>query len=119
MRIECISKTLTLLGFDVAAFVFLAGLVGVGASGNVRADDWPKQGLKIVVPFPVGGSNDLAARLVAESIRGRLGQTVTVDNKPGANGGLGVESVLASAKDNHTFLVGSDSVSYSQFFVRS
>ena len=59
MRIECISKTLTLLGFDVAAFVFLAGLVGVGASGNVRADDWPKQGLKIVVPFPVGGSKPI------------------------------------------------------------
>jgi tripartite-type tricarboxylate transporter receptor subunit TctC len=80
------------------------------------ADDWPKQGLKFVVPFPVGGSNDIAARLVGEVLRTRLGQTVTVDNKPGANGALGVENVLASAKDNHSFLVASDSVSLLPLF---
>ncbi len=80
------------------------------------ADDWPKQGLKFVVPFPVGGSNDIAARLVGEVLRARLGQTVTVDNKPGANGALGVENVLASAKDNHSFLVASDSVSLLPLF---
>jgi tripartite-type tricarboxylate transporter receptor subunit TctC len=80
------------------------------------ADDWPKQGLKFVVPFPVGGSNDIAARLVGESVRTRLAQTVTVDNKPGANGALGVESLLSSAKDNHGFLVASDSVSLLPLF---
>jgi tripartite-type tricarboxylate transporter receptor subunit TctC len=80
------------------------------------ADDWPKQGLKFVVPFPVGGSNDIAARLVGEVVRTRLGQTVTVDNKPGANGALGVENLLASAKDNHSFLVASDSVSLLPLF---
>ena len=80
------------------------------------ADEWPKQGLKFVVPFPVGGSNDIAARLVGESVRARLGQSVTVDNKPGANGALGVESVLSTAKDNHSFLIASDSVSLLPLF---
>jgi tripartite-type tricarboxylate transporter receptor subunit TctC len=80
------------------------------------AQDWPKQGLKFVVPFPVGGSNDLAARLVGEAIRPRLGQSVVVDNKPGANGALGVEIMLASAKDNHSFLIASDSVSLLPLF---
>jgi tripartite-type tricarboxylate transporter receptor subunit TctC len=80
------------------------------------ADDWPKQGLKFVVPFPAGGSNDIAARVVGEVLRTRLGQSITVENKPGANGALGVENMLANAKDNHTFLVASDSVSLLPLF---
>ena len=61
-----------------------------------------------VVPFPAGGSNDVAARLVAEGVRQRLGQSVLVDNKPGANGAVGVEAMLRAPKDQHTFLVASD-----------
>jgi tripartite-type tricarboxylate transporter receptor subunit TctC len=95
---------------------FLASLFFSGLIGHAGADEWPKQGLRWVVPFPVGGSNDIAARLVGESVRGRIGQTVTVDNKPGGNGSLGVDSVLASAKDAHTFLVASDSVSLLPLF---
>jgi tripartite-type tricarboxylate transporter receptor subunit TctC len=88
----------------------------LGFSTPTMADDWPKQGLKFVVPFPVGGSNDIAARLVGESVRVRLGQAITVDNKPGANGALGVESVLSTAKDQHSFLIASDSVSLLPLF---
>jgi tripartite-type tricarboxylate transporter receptor subunit TctC len=64
----------------------------------------------LVVPFPPGGSNDVVARVVGESIRKRIGLTVVVDNKPGANGALGVDAVLRAPKDHHTFLVASDSV---------
>jgi tripartite-type tricarboxylate transporter receptor subunit TctC len=95
--------------------VFLSALL-LGVVGNSIADEWPKQGLRWVVPFPVGGSNDIAARSVGESVRSRIGQTVTVDNKPGGNGSLGVDSVLAGAKDAHTFLVASDSVSLLPLF---
>jgi tripartite-type tricarboxylate transporter receptor subunit TctC len=70
----------------------------------------------LVVPFPPGGSNDVAARVVAESARKRLGQAVVVDNKPGANGALGVQAVLRAPKDHHTFLVASDSVSLLPLF---
>lgn len=103
----------TFTGIVACAVFALAGLM---ASRLAQADDWPKQGLRVVVPFPVGGSNDFAARVVAESIRVRLGQTVTIDNKPGGNGALGVDSVLASGKDNHTFLVASDSVALLPLF---
>jgi tripartite-type tricarboxylate transporter receptor subunit TctC len=98
------------------ARVFFTALALVSFFGITNADEWPKQGLRWVVPFPVGGSNDIAARLVGDSVRGRLGQAVTVDNKPGGNGSLGVDSVLANAKDGHTFLVASDSVSLLPLF---
>jgi tripartite-type tricarboxylate transporter receptor subunit TctC len=58
----------------------------------------------------------VAARVVAESARKRLGQAVVVDNKPGANGALGVQAVLRAPKDHHTFLVASDSVSLLPLF---
>ncbi len=92
-------------------------MLGLGVAPLVgHAQEWPTKPLTLVVPFPPGGSNDLAARVVAEGVRQRLGQPVTVDNKPGANGSLGVESVLRAPKDHHTFLIASDSVSLLPLF---
>ena len=85
------------------------GLVLAPVAG--LAQDWPSKPVSLVVPFPPGGSNDVAARAVADSLRKRIGQTVVVDNKPGANGALGVDAVLRAPKDQHSFLVASDSVS--------
>ena len=86
------------------------------APSGVWAQEWPNKSISLVVPFPAGGSNDVVARLVGESVRKRLGQPVLVDNKPGANGSLGVETTLRGAKDQHTFLVASDSVSLLPLF---
>lgn len=86
------------------------------APSGVWAQEWPTKSISLVVPFPAGGSNDVVARLVGESVRKRLGQPVLVDNKPGANGSLGVETTLRGAKDQHTFLVASDSVSLLPLF---
>ncbi len=86
------------------------------APSIARAQDWPAKSMSFVVPFPPGGSNDIAARVVAEGVRQRLGQTVVIDNKPGANGALGVDAVLRAPKDHHTFLVASDSVSLLPLF---
>lgn len=91
----------------------LASMLGAHWS---MAQDWPSRPISFVVPFPPGGSNDVVARLVGENIRKRLGQAVLVDNKPGANGSLGVEATLRTAKDQHTFLVASDSVSLLPLF---
>lgn len=82
----------------------------------VQAQEWPSKPITLIVPFPAGGSNDVAARVMGESVRKRLGQTVVVDNKPGANGSLGVDAVLRAPKDHHTFLVASDSVSLLPLF---
>lgn len=97
-----------------AALVSLLGLAIAPALS--QAQEWPGKSLTFVVPFPAGGSNDLAARVVGEGVRQRLGHTVVIDNKPGANGALGVESVLRAPKDHHTFLVASDSVSLLPLF---
>lgn len=80
------------------------------------AQEWPAKSLTFVVPFPAGGSNDIAARVVAEGVRKRLAQTVVIENKAGANGTLGVEAVLRAPKDQHTFLIASDSVSLLPLF---
>jgi tripartite-type tricarboxylate transporter receptor subunit TctC len=100
------SRRLSLLMLLGLALTPIAGL----------AQEWPSKAITLVVPFPPGGSNDVAARVVAESVRKRLGQTVVVDNKPGANGALGVDAVLRAPKDHHTFLVASDSVSLLPLF---
>ncbi len=80
------------------------------------AQEWPAKSLTFVVPFPAGGSNDIAARLIAEGVRKRLGQSVVIDNKGGANGALGVDAVLRAPKDQHTYLIASDSVSLLPLF---
>lgn len=81
-----------------------------------KAQEWPAKSVTFVVPFPAGGSNDVVARVVAEGVRKRFGQAVVVDNKPGANGALGVDAVLRAPKDHHSFLVASDSVSLLPLF---
>ena len=95
----------------------LLALCGLAlGAGTVGAQEWPTKPVTLVVPFPPGGSNDVAARVVAESVRKRIAQPVVVENKPGANGALGVDAVLRAPKDAHTFLVASDSVSLLPLF---
>ncbi|MEN9538857.1 MAG: hypothetical protein RLZZ126_1092 [Pseudomonadota bacterium] len=100
--------------FRRLALVSLAGLALWPFSAH--AQDWPVKSMGFVVPFPPGGSNDIAARVVAEGVGKRFGHSVVIDNRPGANGALGVESVLRAPKDHHTFLVASDSVSLLPLF---
>jgi tripartite-type tricarboxylate transporter receptor subunit TctC len=95
----------------------LISLAGLALSPLLaHAQEWPIKSMSWVVPFPAGGSNDIAARVLAEGVGKRLSQSVVIDNKPGANGSLGVDAVLRAPKDHHTFLVASDSVSLLPLF---
>ncbi len=95
----------------------LLSLLGLAVAPTAAlAQEWPRKSLTFVVPFPAGGSNDIAARVVAEGIRKGLGQAVVIENKAGANGALGVEAVLRAPNDQHTFLIASDSVSLLPLF---
>jgi tripartite-type tricarboxylate transporter receptor subunit TctC len=107
------SNTLLLRSRRLSLWMLL-GLALTPVAG--LAQDWPTKPVTLVVPFPPGGSNDVVARVVGESVRKRIGQAVVVDNKPGANGALGVDAVLRAPKDHHTFLVASDSVSLLPLF---
>ena len=75
------------------------------------AADWPSRPIHFVVPFPPGGSTDVAARVVGDYVSRTLGQQVVVENKSGANGNIGMEYVAKSAADGYTVLIGTDAVS--------
>jgi len=89
-----------------ALFVLGAGMVAPAA---LRAQQgWrPTQPIRIVVPFPPGGTNDLMARPVADVMRTRFGQPVVVDNRAGAGGTIGATQVARAAPDGHMLLVTS------------
>jgi tripartite-type tricarboxylate transporter receptor subunit TctC len=79
-------------------------LLCLAFAGAAGADVWPSRVIKFVVPFGPGGANDLVARAVAEGVSKQLGQTVIVENKPGAGSVLGADLVAKSAPDGYTFL---------------
>ena len=66
---------------------------------------YPNQPIKFVVPYSPGGLPDTVARIYAQRLTDKLGQSVVVDNKPGANGVVAAQVLASSAKDGHTFLV--------------
>jgi tripartite-type tricarboxylate transporter receptor subunit TctC len=76
------------------------------APGFALAQAWPTHTIRLVVAGPAGGSADLAARIIADPLAKELGQTVIVDNKPGAAGAIAVGDLLHSPRDGHTLLVG-------------
>lgn len=67
------------------------------------AQAWPAKPIRIIVPYPPGGFTDVTARLIGQKLQERLGQTVLVDNKAGANGTIGVAELARSAADGTTF----------------
>jgi tripartite-type tricarboxylate transporter receptor subunit TctC len=77
------------------------------AAFPVFADTWPSRPIKLVIPFSPGGSTDITARVLADGLRPVLGQTVLVENRPGASGNIAGDAVAKSAPDGYTFLVSS------------
>lgn len=67
---------------------------------------WPTKSLRFVVPYPPGGPLDTMARLLAEKARATLGQTIVVENKPGAGGNIGADIVAKAAPDGYTLVMG-------------
>ena len=73
--------------------------------GAARADDYPSHAVRIVVPFPAGGSNDIIARILAQKLSERTGQQFVVENRGGAGGNIGADAVAKSSPDGYTLLV--------------
>jgi tripartite-type tricarboxylate transporter receptor subunit TctC len=78
--------------------------VVLAATGGSRADNFPTKPIRLVVPYPAGGSTDLMARMLQEPLTKILGQPVIVDNKPGAAGAIGSREVAGAVADGHTLV---------------
>ena len=87
-------------GVALAAFLAVAL-----APGLASAQQYPTQPIRIIVPNPAGGLPDTLSRIVGKRLQERIGQPVVIENRPGANAGIGTAALTASAPDGYTFIM--------------
>jgi tripartite-type tricarboxylate transporter receptor subunit TctC len=92
------------MGNLVKAFVLTALLA---ATATAQAQDYPSKPIRLVIPFPPGGPNDIIGRVLAQKMQELLRQTVIIDNRAGAGGGLGTDNVAKSEPDGYTIAISS------------
>jgi len=83
----------------------LGSLALVGAPVRAQNDVWPSKPIRLIVPFPPGGPTDTVARIVGQQLSDRLGQSVIIENRPGATGSIGTAQVAKSEPDGYTLTV--------------
>src|SRR5262245_26909443 len=88
----------------LAAILMLA----CAAPATALAQAWPQKPIKMIVPFPAGGGTDFIARVAAKHLSDRLGQQVFIENRGGANGGVGLQALMQSDPDRYTIPTSSD-----------
>jgi tripartite-type tricarboxylate transporter receptor subunit TctC len=98
------SVSLRAIGFALLAVALF------GTTATVSAQTWPTRPVRFVVPFTAGSSPDVTARLIATRLTESLGQTVLIENRPGAAGIIGAEAVAKATPDGHTLLYPVNSV---------
>ncbi len=92
--------------FNTLGAVAALSATGLGSGLVMAQDAWPSKPIKLVVPFPPGGSSDIMGRLVAEGIAKHINATLIVDNKPGGTTQIGSELVANAQPDGYTLLEG-------------
>src|ERR1051326_4712091 len=84
-------------------------LAAFALAAPANAQTFPSKVIRIIVPYPAGGSVDLTARVIAKNLQDSVGQSVIVENKPGANAAIGIDALMRSDPDGHTLIILSDS----------
>ena len=79
----------------------------MAAPAIVRAQAWPTKQIRMIAPYPPGGGVDTVSRAFSEKMSPKLGQTIVVDNQPGAGGTIGAAALARSPADGHTLMIGS------------
>ena len=95
----------------LAAAAVAGGNLLLGAEARAQGDSFPSKPVRVVVPYAPGGALDTVARLVAQRLGERLGQTFVIDNKPGANNIIGMENVARAQPDGYTLLFAAAPIS--------
>ena len=88
------------------AAALLAALLAIPAGAAAQAQSWPQRPVKFILPFGAGSATDVAARLMTDKLQARWGQSVVIDNRPGADGLLAINAFV-SANDDHVLLYSS------------
>ncbi len=99
-----LSRLCSAIGHAALATLMLAG------TPAMAAENYPSSTIRLVVPYPPGGTTDIVGRLVAEQMQARLGQPVIVENKAGAGGNIGAATVAKAAADGYTLLLTASNV---------
>lgn len=94
----------------MAVAAFGTGML-LGATSHA-AESYPTRPIRLIVPFPPGGSNDIIGRLLGQQLGERVGQTVVIDNRPGAGSTLGIDIASKSAPDGYTMVIISAAYSF-------
>jgi len=85
--------------------VLLVGVTALAAAANANSAEFPARPIRLVVPYAAGGPTDILGRLMADFLGRDLGQAAFVENKSGANGAIGAETVARAEADGYTLLV--------------
>ena len=103
----------------IATLAIAAAAMSLASGSTFAQGTYPNKPITIVVSYPAGGDTDALARLLAEKLATRLGQTVLVDNKPGASGTIGNAFVAKSAPDGHTLLMTPNTISIATLVLKA
>jgi tripartite-type tricarboxylate transporter receptor subunit TctC len=96
------SSSLRCLSPNRRAFLQSCAAALLATSGASAQDSWPSRLVKVVVPYPAGGSTDVLTRIIADQMKQITGQSFVVENRPGASGNIGTAGVVGSAPDGYT-----------------
>jgi len=88
-----------------ASLRWLCAILSAALSWAAAAQTYPSQPIRMIAPFPPGGSVDITARLIAEPLAAQLGQRIIVDNRSGASGNIGMEAAARAAPDGYTIVL--------------
>jgi tripartite-type tricarboxylate transporter receptor subunit TctC len=92
----------------------LSAIAGASRPASAQSS-WPSRPVRVLVPYPAGGTTDVTVRTVASVLQGRLGQPFVVENRPGATGSIGMEAAARASPDGYTLVAAADSAIFLPF----
>ncbi|MBV7482123.1 tripartite tricarboxylate transporter substrate binding protein [Bordetella sp. BOR01] len=98
-----------------ASLALAAAMVGISHANS----SYPTRPITLIVPLGAGGATDVVARVIAEKLSVKLGQQVIIENRPGAEGAIGVNTAAKAAPDGYTYVLGSSSTVAANYYLRN